>query len=254
LVPNVYATAYEGSYPTFQGRSARGTEAAPSAVQNGDILAIFSGGGYTQTFFATSKAAIAMRATENWTNNAQGTAIRFLTTANGTVSTDERMTIDANGNVGIGTVAPVDKLQVVGDIRVGTSGTNGCIRNFSGAGIAGTCASDARFKKDVTPFGPTLAALTALQPVHFSWRAADFPERHFGTGRTYGLIAQDVEAVLPELVVTADDGYKSVDYSKLPLLTIQAVKELKAENDDLKARLAALERVMNELRATVGSR
>ena len=48
------------------------------------------------------------------------------------------------------------------------------------------------------------------------------------------MIAQDVEQVLPELVVTGDDGFKAVDYSKLPLLTIQAVKELKAENDALK--------------------
>ena len=37
--------------------------------------------------------------------------------------------------------------------------------------------------------------------------------------------------MLPELVATDSDGYKAIDYSKLPLLTIQAVKELKAEND-----------------------
>jgi hypothetical protein len=71
----------------------------------------------------------------------------------------------------------------------------------------------------------------------------------------YGLVAQDVERVLPEIVVTGDDGFKAIDYSKLPLLTIQAVKELKAQNDELKTendslkeRVAALERLMNELR------
>ena len=48
--------------------------------------------------------------------------------------------------------------------------------------------------------------------------------------------------MLPELVVTNDDGFKAVDYSKLPLLTIQAVKELKAENDALKQRVAENER------------
>ena len=87
-----------------------------------------------------------------------------------------------------------------------------------------------------------LDQLTALQPVHYFWRAAEFPERHFGDSRAYGLIAQDVEQVLPELVVTNDDGFKAVDYSKLPLLTIQAVKDLKAENDALKQRVAELER------------
>lgn len=85
-----------------------------------------------------------------------------------------------------------------------------------------------------------------VQPVHYYWRAADFLERHFGNQRAYGLIAQDVERVLPELVVTNDDGFKAIGYSKLPLLTIQAVKELKAENDALKQRVAQLEPLKTE--------
>ncbi len=151
-----------------------------------------------------------------------------------------------------------------GDIRVGTTGTNGCLRNFAGTGIAGSCSSDRRFKKDITPFSHVLDQVTALQPVHYFWRAADFPTRHFGNSRAYGLIAQDVEQVLPELVVTDGDGYKAVDYSELPLLTIQAVKELKAENDALKARVAEidplkqrvaeLERLVNELLPTSSRR
>jgi hypothetical protein len=63
------------------------------------------------------------------------------------------------------------------------------------------------------------------------------------------LIAQDVEKVLPDLVETDADGFKAVNYSKLPLLTIQAVKELKAENDALKQRIAELERLVTEIAA-----
>jgi hypothetical protein len=96
------------------------------------------------------------------------------------------------------------------------------------------------YKKDITPFGSVLGPLTALQPVHYRWRAAEFPEQHFGNTRAYGLIAQEVEQVLPELVVTDEKGFKEVDYSELPLLTIQAVKELKAENDQLKAESETL--------------
>jgi hypothetical protein len=166
-----------------------------------------------------------------------------------------------DGNVGIGTLTDIttiaDKLQVFGDIRVGTTGTNGCLKNFNGDPLTGTCASDRRFKKDIAPFGPVLNQLTALQPVHYSWRAADFPAQHFGTGRAYGLIAQEVEQALPELVVTNDEGFKAVDYSKLPLLTIQAVKDLKseydAENDALKQRVAELERLVNKLLATAST-
>jgi predicted methyltransferase len=99
--------------------------------------------------------------------------------------------------------------------------------------------------------------------VHYFWRASEFPDRHFGNSQSYGLIAQDVEQVLPELVATDNDGYKAVDYSELPLLTIQAVKELKAENDArkaendaqktendaLKQRVAELERLVADLLA-----
>ena len=151
--------------------------------------------------------------------------------------------------VSISADSAADRLQVFGDIRVGTAGSNGCINDFSGSAIAGVCSSDARLKKDVTPFGPALGAMIALRPVHYSWRADEFPDRRFGHGRASGLIAQEVEQVLPELVVTGDDGFKAVDYRQLPLLTIQALKELKAENDALTARVAALERLIKELAA-----
>jgi len=47
--------------------------------------------------------------------------------------------------------------------------------------------------------------------------------------------------VLPEIVATDSDGYKAIDYTKLPLLTIQAMKELKAKNDALQQRIDQLE-------------
>ena len=240
-------------------RSARGTRAAPTAVQLGDALGYFVTGGWDGTGFADAEAGVVGYAAENWTSTTRGAGLGFFTTPIGSPEDPSdlpRMVILPSGEVGIGTPAggnglPVvaDKLQVVGDIRVGTTGTNGCLKNFAGTGIAGTCSSDRRFKKDITPFSPVLGKVTALQPVTYYWRAAEFPERHFGNERTYGLVAQDVEQVLPELVVTNEDGYKAVDYSALPLLTIQAVKDLKAENDALKARVAELERLVSDMLA-----
>jgi len=51
------------------------------------------------------------------------------------------------------------------------------------------------------------------------------------------------------LVETDSDGYKAVDYSRLPLLTIQAIKELNAENDSLKQRVTELGRLLTEMLA-----
>jgi hypothetical protein len=151
------------------------------------------------------------------------------------------MVLDHNGRVGIGTTVPFDLLHVAADIRVGTAGPIGCVKRPDGAPIAGTCSSDFRFKRDVTPFAPSLDRIAALRPVHYFWRSEAFPERGFGTGQVYGLIAQDVEDVLPELVSADADGYKRVDYSKLPLLAIQAIRELKEKNEALERRIAALE-------------
>jgi hypothetical protein len=232
----------------------------------GDPLALFSGDGFGSTQWSSEAGGMIVVAAENWTDTANGSAVAFTTTALGTSEDGEaRMVIMPDGKVGIGTFTEFptlgDKLQVFGDIRVGTSGTNGCINNFAGTGLIGTCSSDRRLKKNITLFGPMLDRLTSLQPVHYFWRASEFPKRHFGNEQNYGLVAQDVEAVLPELVKTDSEGYKAVDYSKLPLLTIQAVKELNqkvkdldSENDALKARIAELERLMTAALATTGRR
>jgi hypothetical protein len=256
MVTSVYANGIANASPFMSTRFANGTQLAPSAVQSGNVIGVWSASGYGATHFSDVTGGMTVLAQENWSDTAQGSAAGLFSTAIGSNQPQLHIAVLPSGNVGIGDWAlpgglptATDRLQVFGDVRVGTSGTNGCLMNFAGTGIAGTCASDRRFKKNITPFGSVLGQVAALQPVHFDWRAAEFPDRHFGDSRAYGLIAQDVEAVLPELVATGEDGYKAVDYTKLPLLTIQAVKELKAENDDLKRRLADVERLLSEMLA-----
>ena len=55
-----------------------------------------------------------------------------------------------------------------------------------------------------------------------------------------GIIAQEVEEVLPELVYTDENGYKSVSYEKLTPVLIEAVKALKSENEELRSEIAAI--------------
>ena len=259
----VLATTYGAEQTNGGGafviRNARGTSVAPAAVQLGDSLGYFVGTGYGTSGFGDEFAGgMGTFAGENWTDTAQGAGLYFAATPIGSTGAQAYVGLLPSGNVGIGVFNDIptitDKLQVFGDIRVGTSGTNGCLKNFNGDPLTGSCASDRRYKKDIMPFGSALGPLAALQPVHYFWRAAEFPSQNFGEGRSYGLIAQDVEQVLPELVVTGADGFKTVDYSKLPLLTIQAVKELKSENDGLKQRVSELERLVKELLATSARR
>lgn len=240
------------------GIRANGSREDPSPTLAGQKLALFAGAAHTLYGGAAYSASMLFSATENWSANGFGSKIEFLTAENGTLSSLQRMTIAHNGNVGIGTQSPADRLDVSGDIRVGTGIANGCLKHHGGSALIGTCSSDARFKRDITPFVAALERVAALRPVHYYWRSAEFPEKAFGTQQAYGLIAQDVADVLPELVVTGADGYMAVDYAKLPLLAIQAIKELKSENDALKrqldtqhadvvSRLAALEGAFGRL-------
>jgi hypothetical protein len=103
-----------GDSPNFNFLSARGTSAAPGASQSGDNLGQFASAGYSGSSFPGSKVKVSFIATENWTAAANGTAMTFATTANGTTARSERLRIDNTGNVGIGTTTPSHTLSFGG--------------------------------------------------------------------------------------------------------------------------------------------
>ena len=70
----------------------------------------------------------------------------------------------------------------------------------------------------------------------------EFPDQGLREGKQVGLIAQEVEQVLPKIVsANSYNGQKSVKYANIVAVLIEAVKELKAQNDGLRARIEALE-------------
>ena len=150
---------------------------------------------------------------------------------------NERMRITSVGAVGIGTTTPGYTLDVNGTINATSVLVNGLA---IGGGIN---ISDARLKKDVLPIGDALAIVGALRGVTFNWDQTVDPSMKLDDRNHVGFIAQEVEAVLPQAVSTATDARQTksmVYYEVIPVLT-EAIKQLKAENDALKARLDALE-------------
>jgi hypothetical protein len=108
--------------------------------------------------------------------------------------------------------------------------------------------SDFRYKKDILPIHEPLASLSTIKGVMYTWKQDEYPDMVFNHGRQIGVIAQDVEKVYPEIVYTGKNGYKSVDYTKLTAVLIEAVKEqqqviddLKTENKLIKDRLKSVE-------------
>ncbi len=78
----------------------------PAAVQSGDSLGAISFRGYTGAAYTGSKGFISAITTENWSATANGTKMDFRTTPNTTTTLTARMTIDQNGNIGVGTTTP----------------------------------------------------------------------------------------------------------------------------------------------------
>ena len=123
LSPTLYMTSSTstlGQGPVFAGRKSRGTLTTPQAIQAGDTLFSLNGIGHNGTTWATASNAIAMVARDNFSPTAKGADTIFLTTYPGTVSRAERFRVTGEGNVGIGTNVPSQKLEVNGGIRLST--------------------------------------------------------------------------------------------------------------------------------------
>ncbi|MCA9972540.1 MAG: tail fiber domain-containing protein, partial [Anaerolineales bacterium] len=210
----------------------------------------------------------------------------------------ERVRVDPNGRVGIGTDSPAHQLDVNGDIHTagsiivdGTLYWKAPLRDSSdqqstpyfqldfsdyptGNHLSGGHdlyitsgnVSDLQLKRDVRSLEQALPRLRRLRGVTYHWNetAVDHAgrglEQRVSAGpqasdaenqavwaaerakirtalaaRQIGLIAQDVEKVAPEAVHTGHDGYKRVDYPRLTALLVEAIKELAAEVQILKA-------------------
>ncbi len=136
----------------------------------------------------------------------------------------DALVLAADGSVGVGTRWPSARLDVNGGVQ-GTS--------------AYSSASDRRWKTNVVPLAGALKLARALRPVRFDWRHSEFPDKAFERAPQLGLIAQEVEAVLPEVVSTNAQGFKSVRYGAIVPVLAGALHELEA-------RLAAAEGAVAE--------
>ena len=86
-------------------------------------------------------------------------------------------------------------------------------------------SSDAGFKKNILTIDNSLDRLTRIRGTRFEFRTDEFKDYNFDDGPQYGLIAQEIEDLFPELVKTERDGYKSVNYNGMIPVLIEAIKE-----------------------------
>lgn len=162
------------------------------------------------------------------------------------------------GDVGIGAYGGELRLQndiPNGKVSMGVIETTGAYTELAKAERSGpfafsilgslwvngtTYASDARFKQRVTPITAPLEKLLQLNGVEYEMKTGQFDKNHFAPGRQMGLLAQDVEKIIPE-VVNEKDGYKGVDYAKLVPLLIESIKEQQKQIEELKRTIQLLQ-------------
>ena len=96
--------------------------------------------------------------------------------------------------------------------------------------------SDERLKENIVDSEYGLSEITSLRPRNFNWISSPTDKQQTG------FVAQEVEAVVSKWTTQGElDDHKSVDYNAITATLVKAVQELKAQNEDLLARVKALE-------------
>jgi len=115
-----------------------------------------------------------------------------------------------------------------------TSTTGGGDLTVKGDIIAYGAPSDERYKENIKPIESALDKVEKLQGVTFDWKESD---SILDIKEDIGFIAQDVQKVVPELVRENEDGKLSLRYQGITPILLEAIKELKAEIEELKKQI-----------------
>ena len=100
--------------------------------------------------------------------------------------------------------------------------------------IVAYASSDIELKNNIKPIENPLEKINQISGNSFVWNEE---KQNIYKGKDYGVIAQEIEEILPELVQTRQDGYKAVKYDKLVSLLIEGIKHLNNEVNELKGKI-----------------
>lgn len=106
-------------------------------------------------------------------------------------------------------------------------------------------ASDARLKREIVSFDRGIEAVDSIRTVRFRYRE-DNPLGLDASPEHIGVLAQELETAVPEAVGRNESGYRTVDPGPVLWSAVNAIQQLKRENEELRKRVAALERRESE--------
>jgi len=188
--------------------------------------------GTTQTTAFSTPVSVA-----NGGTNASSFADKaVLITQDSGTDTVAAVAMDGNGELLIGgTSGPA--------VGTFTQGANMTITNADGAvtlASAGAGVSDQNLKDNVQDLSiDGLSKIGQLRPVEFDWNQTAYDDYNELEGHDFGLIAQEVESVFPELV-SIFRNHKAIDYAKISVVLLKATQELVQEVENLKQEIQQL--------------
>ncbi len=228
----------------------------------------------------TATGAVALQGNTTGSNNT-GTGVSALqnnsTGSNNTATGENALQFSlGSGNIGIGSDAGINLTNGDSDIyignagaadesntiRIGTQGTQtatiiagifggpkikkGCDVVAESSGLLGCMKSSARYKRDIRDMGDASDKLMKLRPVTFQYKEDS------DATRQYGLIAEEVEKVYPELVIDDKDGQpEAVEYQVLPAMLLNEVQKERRDSERKSAQIAKLNAQVAEMKASM---
>jgi len=211
--------------------------------------AFFGTSGYGRGLGTRGGIVIGYLPTASGINPEDGEKIIFSTIPSGSSASDTgsagltnatALRIDCN----YATNSP--NVEIANRLSIGTlwGGTGTAIGRDATTGEIRATTSDERLKTNIQTISGALDTITALRGVQFDWTADNDAEFKIGAdnaGTQIGLIAQEVEQVLPEVVKpNGVKDYKTVEYDKIVAVLIEAVKEQQQQIDALQQQIDAL--------------
>jgi hypothetical protein len=121
---------------------------------------------------------------------------------------------------------------ITGSLGVGTTGSAVVGRIDASNDVVAFSTSDRDLKKNIKPIKNAIEKVEQIGGYTFDWKK-DKKNIHGFSGHDVGVIAQEIEAVLPEVVTTRENGYKAVRYEKIIPLLIEAIKEQQNKINEL---------------------
>jgi hypothetical protein len=165
-------------------------------------------------------------------------------------SRSNAFTVLRTGETAIGHASPTQMLDVNGNARFRSvgSGTFAYNLNLTSDGTLTTATSDISMKENIEQISNPISKVKSIRGVSFTWK--DDQSRT----KQIGMIAQEVESILPEVVFTNPvDGLKGINYSQTTALLVEAIKEQQQQIESTKQENQQLKSELDELKALVNS-